>query len=325
MNECEAERKFLDGEDVVLGGAEIHVKFTRYKGDPGVLLDFTPPSGADGRPEGIEDINGRLAGLSRSTVMNMDEPARLRLLGLVERDEGEDRMLYRLRVVMRATEDGSHETRVLDDIDPEFMKIDAGVEGRALACRQQIELLLGPVREENRERRSEEMFEILETTNYPPAIRDQTEEEARKGMLEGEELMILEIQVIGFIEKFKGKDNLSIEYTAACSPKALTSPMMKEILRLLSKVCEDTVLVLSHPVAHRLFLAIQEQAARELCLYRISVWCSMKEDGSPLYSIRDQIDPVFENEDPKVGKRAEEARRLAGKVVDESSTKGPDR
>jgi hypothetical protein len=41
----------------------------------------------------------------------------------------------------------------------------------------------------------------------------------------------------------------------------------------------------------------------------------MNDDGSPRYSIRDQIDPVFAMNDPAAGKRAEEARRLAGMVM----------
>jgi hypothetical protein len=43
----------------------------------------------------------------------------------------------------------------------------------------------------------------------------------------------------------------------------------------------------------------------------------MNEDCSPQYSIRDQIDPVFAKIDPAAGKRAVEARRLAGMVMGE--------
>jgi hypothetical protein len=41
----------------------------------------------------------------------------------------------------------------------------------------------------------------------------------------------------------------------------------------------------------------------------------MNEDGSQRYSIRDQIDPEFAKNDPVAEKRADEARRLAGKVM----------
>jgi len=46
---------------------------------------------------------------------------------------------------------------------------------------------------------------------------------------------------------------------------------------------------------------------------------SMGDDGSQRWSIRDQINPVFEQEDRSVGKRAKEARRLAGKVMEQKA------
>jgi len=41
----------------------------------------------------------------------------------------------------------------------------------------------------------------------------------------------------------------------------------------------------------------------------------MGEDGSSRYSIRDQIDPVFAENDPAAERRAVEARRLAEIVM----------
>jgi hypothetical protein len=316
MKESDAEKKFREDGEVVLGGVEVHMKFTRYQGDPGIILDFTPPAGTDGAPQGIDDINGRLAGLCRATVMNMDDDARLRLLALVEQDGGKDRMLYRLAVTARAVGDGEDGTRVTDRIDPAFAGLDAGVTGRASDCRQQIERLLAHAGEGREEQwKSEEVFEILEKTNYPPAIKEHTEEEARQGMLEGEEFMLLEIQVIGSLEKCRGRESFGLDYLAAMSQKALSSGWMKEKIRLISKVCEDTVMGIDKLTSRRLFTAIRKTKARELCLYRISIWCSMNEDGSPRYSIRDQIDPEFAKNDPVAEKRADEARRLAGKVM----------
>ncbi len=43
MKESETERKLQEEGEVVLGGVEVHVKFARYRGDPGILLDLTPP------------------------------------------------------------------------------------------------------------------------------------------------------------------------------------------------------------------------------------------------------------------------------------------
>ena len=92
---------------------------------------------------------------------------------------------------------------------------------------------------------------------------------------------------------------------------------MEEKVRLLSKVCEDTVMAINNRINTRLFLQIRKREDQELCLYRLSAWLSIGDDGSQRWSIRDQIDPVFEQEDRAVGKRATEARRLAGKVMGE--------
>lgn len=315
MKESDAEKKILE-EEVVLGGVEVHVKFTRVHGDPGIMLEFTPPSGTGGAPQGSEGMNGILAGFCRETVMNMDDDARLRLLALVERDGGKDRMLYRLTATVWVDANGEDGTTVSDWIDPAFAEIDAGVAGRALECRKQVELLLSRVRAGMEERtESEEMFEIIGRTKYPPAVKERTEEEARQAMLAGEELMILEIQVIGSLEKYRGRNFLSFDYIAAMSEKALSSEWMKEKIRLLSKVCEDTVMGIDNATTRRISAAIRKSTARDLCPYRLSVWCSMNDDGSPRYSIRDTIDPVFTENDPAAGTRATEARRLAGMVM----------
>lgn len=317
MKESDAEEKYPEDGEVILGGVEVHVKFRRVQGDPGLMLDFTPPAVTGSAPPGAETINGLLAGFCRETVMNMDE-ARLRLLVLVEQDGGKDRMLYRLIATIWIDANGEDGTTVSDWIDPAFAGLDAGVAGRALECRKQIELLLSRVRagmEDQTE--SEEMFEIIRTTNYPPAVKECTEEEARQAMLAGEELMILEIQVLGSLEKYRGRDFLSFDYIAAMSEKALSSEWMKEKIRLLSKVCENTVMGIDNATTRRLSAAIRKSAARELCPYRLSVWCSMNDDGSQKYSIRDQIDPLFTENDPAAGTRAVEARRLAGKVMGE--------
>ncbi len=103
----------------VLGGVEVHVKFTRYNDDPDILLDFTPPAGCDGTSLGEKEINSVVAGFCRETVMEMDDDARLRLLALVEQDGGKDRMLYRLVVTMRTVDD-LPEILVEDRLDRAF-------------------------------------------------------------------------------------------------------------------------------------------------------------------------------------------------------------
>jgi len=166
---------------------------------------------------------------------------------------------------------------------------------------------------------SEDAFEEVTEIKYRPEIIERTDEEARRGMLEGEEFMVIEIQVIGMVEKYQGKDSLTIDFLAACNQKALTSPWMKEKIRSLTNVCEVTVMGITNRMRARLFLQIKKQADQELCLYRLSAWLSMGDDGSQRWSIRDQIDPVFEQLDTSVAKRATKARRLAGNVMEQKA------
>ena len=141
--EDEAMKLALEGNALILGGVEVHVRFVRHKGDPGISLEFTPPYGKDDVPHWMEDIDNRLAHLSRQTVMNMNDHARKRLLRLVEQDGGKDRTIYRLVVTSRIMDDGSHENRVDDYIDPEFEKVDRGVAGRAAEARLAVERVMG--------------------------------------------------------------------------------------------------------------------------------------------------------------------------------------
>ena len=164
---------------------------------------------------------------------------------------------------------------------------------------------------------TEDAFEELTEIKYRPEITERTEEEARRGLLEGEEFMVLEIQVIGMVEKDQGKDSLTIDYLAACNQKALASRWMKEKIRSLTDVCEVTIMGITQRVRSRLFLRIRKQEDQEMCLYRLSAWLSMGDDGSQRWSIRDKIDQVFEQEDISVADRAAKARRLAGNVMEQ--------
>lgn len=143
VTEDEAMKMALEGNEIVLGGVEVHVRFVRYKGDPGIALEFTPPFGPDDEPDWMEDIDNRLAGLCRQIVMNMNDHARKRLLRLAERDGGKDRMIYRLVVTSRIADDGSHVNRVDDCVDPEFLRLDSGVAGRVTDARFAVEQVLG--------------------------------------------------------------------------------------------------------------------------------------------------------------------------------------
>jgi len=161
----------------------------------------------------------------------------------------------------------------------------------------------------------DEPFEILADTRYRPEITERTEEEAKRGFLEGEEFMVVEVQAVGTAEISPGMDSFAVDYLAVCSEKALTSRWMEEKIRQLTKVSEDTVMAMTGRVRSRLFMRIRQQEEPERCLDRSSWWLSMGDDGSQRWSIRDRIDPVFEEEDRLVGRRAKEARRLAGIVM----------
>jgi hypothetical protein len=306
----------------VLGGVEVHVKFTRYHEDFGIQLDFTPPKGNDGTLMGIEEINNALTGFCQKIVMEMDDEARLRLLALVEQDGGNDRVLYRLVVTTREADDGIPEIRIEDRIDPAFSRLDHGVAVRADRFRQEIERLLDEPPEGLRGE-SEEMFEVLGMTDHPPEIDEHTEDEVRQGLIEGQEFLLIEMQVKGSAEQHGGRESLALDYIAAMNPGALSSPWMKEQIRLLAKICEDTIMALGMTVARRLLAMVQRSGTHELCLYRLSVWYSMNDDGSPRYEIRDWIDPGFSRRDPGAGKRAGEARRLAAAIMEAGQKRDP--
>jgi len=140
--EEETMKRALEGDEIVLGGVEVHVHFIRYKGDPGISLEFTPPFGSEDVPDWMEKLDNMLSGLCRQTVMNMNDHPRTRLLRLVEKDGGDDRMIYRLVVTVQIEDDGFRRIRVTDYVDPEFLKLDSGIAGRATDARRKVERAL---------------------------------------------------------------------------------------------------------------------------------------------------------------------------------------
>jgi hypothetical protein len=140
--EDEAERLVLQGKAIILGGVEVHIRSVRGQGDPGIQVDYTPPFGPDDCPDWMEGINTRLTGLCQQTVMKVNDHVRMRLLRLAGQDGGNDRMIYRLFVTSRIADDGSHETRVRDYVDPEFSRVDRRVDGRAEKARRFLERLM---------------------------------------------------------------------------------------------------------------------------------------------------------------------------------------
>ncbi len=143
ITEDEAAKLALEGDTIILGGVEVHVRFVRTKGNPGIWIDYTPPFGPDDIPDWMEDINNQLTGLCRSKVMNLNDHVRKRLLSVVQKDAGKDRMIYRLYVTMPIEDNGSHDTQVHDFVDPAFERIDPRVAGRAAGARREVERALG--------------------------------------------------------------------------------------------------------------------------------------------------------------------------------------
>jgi len=142
ITEENLQKIILEGNEIVLGSVEVHAKCVKVRNDSGIMIDYKPAFGATAIPDWMADINARLAGLVRTGVMAMNDQARIRLLAMLERCSGDGRMLYRLFVTSRVADDGSHENRVRDLIDPDFASIDKGLEGRARAGRQRIERVL---------------------------------------------------------------------------------------------------------------------------------------------------------------------------------------
>ena len=143
VTEDEAAKLALEGDAIILGGVEVHVRFVRHMGNPGIQIEYTPPFGPDDCPDWMVDINNRISGLCRATVMTMNDHARKHLLDLVEHDGGNDRMIYRLFVTSRIEDDGSRDKQVHDFIDPDFLRVDAGIAKRARDARKEIERVLG--------------------------------------------------------------------------------------------------------------------------------------------------------------------------------------
>jgi hypothetical protein len=301
----------------ILCGTELHVRFGETHGMQGMIIDWVPACGPDGLPAGDEIANNTVAGICREQLLySMEAGARDRLIGLAEKDGGRDRMLYRLVVSAREPGENFDPPCITDQIDPTFAAIDTGLAQRAGACRAEIgHILAGDYLTEDQ--RAEKTFEVLESPEFPPAIPDRTEEESRRALLAGEECLLLELQVIGVIDRKQGRESFGLDCVAAMSQKALSSPWMQEKAGSLSDVCANTVMGISPQTTRRLGAAIAKSGTGKTCLYRLSVMIAMNEDGSPRYAIRDTVDPLFPELDSAIGHRAAEARRLAAKVMEE--------
>ena len=164
--------------------------------------------------------------------------------------------------------------------------------------------------------------EIVEMKYKPDIITEFTDEkEVRRAFLEGEEFLVLEIQVVGKVEDDK-KDPLTIEYLAVCNTKALMTPWMQDKIGKLTLICKRTVMNLRPKKIASLIPLIKEHDNQEVCLYRLSAWVFMDEDGTKKWIIRDQIDQVLVKVDANALHKAESAREWAKEVLEESPVEG---
>jgi hypothetical protein len=64
---------------------------------------------------------------------------------------------------------------------------------------------------------------------------------------------------------------------------------------------------------------IKKHDKQEVCLYRLSAWVFMYEDGTKKWNLKDKIDPALIEVDAFALQKAESAREWAKEVLVESS------
>lgn len=159
--------------------------------------------------------------------------------------------------------------------------------------------------------------EIVEI-KYKQDIKERAEDEVLRAFMEGEEFLVLEIQVVGAVDEVKDKDPLTIEYLAVCNTQVLTTSWMQDTIGKLTIICKKTVMNLKPQRIAGLIPLIKKHDKQEVCLYRLSAWVFMDEDGTKKWNIKDKIDPALIEVDALAPKKAEDAREWAKEVLVES-------
>ena len=113
----------------------------------------------------------------------------------------------------------------------------------------------------------------------------------------------------------KGKDTLNVDYLAVCNTKVLMNPWMQDKIRKLTIICKKTVMNLKPRRISGLIPLIKGCDKQEVCLYRLSAWVFMDEDGTKKWNIKDKIDPVLVEVDAVAPKKAESAKEWAKEVL----------
>ena len=160
--------------------------------------------------------------------------------------------------------------------------------------------------------------EIVEI-KYKLDIKERAEDEVLRAFIEGEEFLVLEIQVVGAVDEAKDKDPLTIEYLAVCNTQVLTTSWMQDTIGKLTIICKKTVMNLKPQRIAGLIPLIKKHDKQEVCLYRLSAWVFMYEDGTKKWNLKDKIDPALIEVDAFALQKAESAREWAKEVLVESS------
>ena len=160
--------------------------------------------------------------------------------------------------------------------------------------------------------------EIVEI-KYKLDIKEWAEDDVLRAFIEGEEFLVLEIQVVGTVNDAKDKDPLTIEYLAVCNTKVLTTSWMQDTIGKLTIICKKTVMNLKPQRIAGLIPLIKMHDKQEVCLYRLSAWVFMDEDGTKKWNLKDKTDPALIEVDALALQKAESAREWAKEVLVESS------
>ncbi len=153
---------------------------------------------------------------------------------------------------------------------------------------------------------------------YKMDIKERAEDEVLRAFMEGEEFLVLEIQVVGTVDDAKDKDPLTIEYLAVCNTKVLMTSWMEDKIGKLTGICKRTVMNLRPRKIAGLIPLIKKHDKQEVCLYRLSAWVFMDEDGTKKWNLKDQIDPALIEVDALAPKKAEDAREWAKEMLVQS-------
>ena len=153
---------------------------------------------------------------------------------------------------------------------------------------------------------------------YKLDIKERAEDEVLRAFMEGEEFFVLEIQVVGTVDDTKDRDPLTIEYLAVCNTKVLTTFWMQDKIGKLTTICKKTVMNLRPHRIAGLIPLIKMHDKQEVCLYRLSAWLFMDEDGTKKWNLKDKIDPALIEVDALAPKKAEDAREWAKEMLVQS-------